>query len=890
MNVRIVLVGLLAAVLGCFGLVRPSAAETSQAPPKTPQAWTFDEAMQQFRLHPDDAYLQYVVLQLARNENKLGEVEPLFERRRWRQRRQPDRRVDLFGLFTGAPAVQESLQLDAMRETPDESTASTEKKTVAVADLEKPTIKSHPWGEMLAAQSLGGRTPEVSPLAKCVPADQYLVLFKSLGKLLDAADSGDLWGEHLLTHTAKSGTSQATTDRVKRQLAVRTDPLTRPFYDMVVEEVAITGNDLYFREGSDITVIFRLKQPAVFRMRMDGFLAEAQQSRADATRTTGTIEGVDYVQIATPDRAIHVFSAYPKPDLHVRSNSKVGLARVLRAIAGTGEVERLGETTEYKYIRTLMVRGDKREDGFVYLSDPFIRRMVGPEVKLTEQRRVRAYNHLRMIGHAAMLYRTQYGKKPTSLEQLAESGCAPGVFGLGELACPSGGTYRLSEDGTAGVSSIYGHARSLVPGCEVPVKEVTAEEAAAYREFLTRYNQYWRQFFDPIAIRLQVTPEQYRAETIILPLIDNSIYTAMAAAMGGEPEPLDAMPLPKRNIFSMNLRLNKEMVLQQGIVRHMLRDLEREGLPMPTGEVSLEAFLTRGIGNQIGLHVYDAEPMFDLNLTAMLGDVVGTFRGGRFDDDFLSIGFLVASLNAPVYVAVPVNDAEVVDKFLDGLDRSLATLARQEDGGGWFDVSLDFYRLPLPEGTDPRIRCWSFAIGPVKWRMFFARIDQGLYVASKREILEDLMTAKPPKETGPTAHGMVRLRPEHWDKVLSTFHLGWAESARVASLDNLGPLSNVARALRAGSDEPVSIDRVLGEAEMLYGVRFFCPGGGEYVVSDDGREVQSTIYGTAAAPRQTNRPPADSPTARLMSQFGGATAALTFLEDGLHAVVTIERK
>ena len=44
----------------------------------------------------------------------------------------------------------------------------------------------------------------------------------------------------------------------------------------------------------------------------------------------------------------------------------------------------------------------------------------------------------------------------------------------------------------------------------------------------------------------------------MLPLIDNSVYTGLAAALGGKPEPLDALPVPKANIFSVNFRLNKE--------------------------------------------------------------------------------------------------------------------------------------------------------------------------------------------------------------------------------------------------------------------------------------------------------------------------------------------
>ena len=78
--------------------------------PKSPQAWTLDEARQQIHLNPDDAYLQYVALQLARQEGKAPEVASEIESLHGRSKWQPDeRRVDLFDLFTGSLAVQESL-------------------------------------------------------------------------------------------------------------------------------------------------------------------------------------------------------------------------------------------------------------------------------------------------------------------------------------------------------------------------------------------------------------------------------------------------------------------------------------------------------------------------------------------------------------------------------------------------------------------------------------------------------------------------------------------------------------------------------------------------------------------------------------------------------------
>jgi hypothetical protein len=82
-------------------------------------AWTVDEALAQLRLYPKDAYLQYVAMQLASREGRLDEVgsqlEMLMGNDVRQQRDERARRADLFNIFSGALAVQESLQMDTMR-------------------------------------------------------------------------------------------------------------------------------------------------------------------------------------------------------------------------------------------------------------------------------------------------------------------------------------------------------------------------------------------------------------------------------------------------------------------------------------------------------------------------------------------------------------------------------------------------------------------------------------------------------------------------------------------------------------------------------------------------------------------------------------------------------
>jgi hypothetical protein len=911
MSLRWILLGVLMAVVSAtasaMGQDQPEPG-VKKVPALSPQAWTLADARAQLALHPTDVYLQYVALRLASGGDQWNAVTSQIETATGRVGRGPERRVDLFDLFTGASAVQESLQLDTMR-APRNATPQASQDgggQVEVNSLQGPQVRSHPWREMLARQKAQGKQPKVAGLAMVVPEDQFFITFHSLEKLLQLTEAGDLWGDHLFSHAAQTAQTQKTAQHLKEQLAIRTDPLSRPFYDMVVEEIAITGSDLYFREGTDVTLLFAAKQPEVLKVRMDGFLAEAQKAHPDAVRREGTVLGVDYVELATPDRTVHVFSAWPKPALHVRSNSKAALQRVLETIAGTRAdghpaVPPLGASDEFQYIRTLMPVGAKEEDGLVYLSDAFIRRIVGPQVKLTEYRRMLCYNHLRMIGSAAMLYRTQFGRRPGSLADLADSGCAPALFGERNLRCPCDGTYSLAADGTAGVCSHHGHARQLVPCCEIPLTAVTQAEARDYKAFLTAYNSYWRTFFDPIAIRLQVGPRQYRAETIILPLIDNSIYTALAETLGGEPEGLEPLPVPKRNIFTTAARVDKRKVLYwKGLDPKNLLPYEMRRFGESVTESDVRHFLNRGLGNQISLNVYDAEPTFDFDPSQVLGDALRpTGSGpGNMANEMWFISFLIASLNSPVYLAAPVEEPQIVDAFLDKLSAALAAMARTPQQNFWFALEHDFYRAPVEK--DCKIQCYSLRFGPIKWRLFFARIGRGFYVASKEFILDDLIVMEKqqakavaegkPADAGPRAHAMLRVRPKNWKAVLSDYELGWSESGRHACLNNLGPLSSTARAATASAKGSATMESVLREAETLQAVHFFCPAGGHYQLAADGKQVTCSAHGSPTAPTQPLAPPPGSVTRRLLQDFAGLTANLTFLEEGLHAVLIIDRK
>ncbi len=1131
MNTRLHSVLLLALWIASSSL--PSA--LAQEAVRREAAWTTDEALKELALRPRDPYIQFVALQLCTAAGDTREAVQLIQnatsRREFAGNR--NRSVDLYSIFSGSLAIQESLQLDALTQRPEVVAGE---QTIPLGNLQGPQVKSHPWRELL-----DGKQPQVSRLAECIPADHLMIRFQSVSKLLQMQDLGDDWSTYVISQVQQRAYSAGMIARVQQQLAINTNSLLRPAYDAAIAEIGLTSSDLFFREGTDITLVMRLNESQFIRAQLEGLLTSAAEEHADATTVEEEYQGVPFKHVTTPDRAVHVFSAYPTPDLHVRTNSRVALERMLSTILEKpyqgARIQRMSDSDEFRYIRTLMPLGAEEEDGFVYMSDPFIRNLIGPEKKLTQRGRLVCRSHLQVISYASLLYRTQNGQPPTSLAQLHASGCLGTAEQPLELMCPNGGHYQLEKDGLTGSCQHHGTLNALVPCCEIPVAKVSAAEELEYQQFVQAYSQYWRTFFDPIAMRLQHSAKKSRVETIVLPLINNSIYSSLASTLGGSAEDLDSLPIPARNIFSIGARIDKQRLLESagiqppaaqgqinepiteptplqsdeatrslmqialaiqnfhstykhfpplplpavgGNSRGSVANLKPSGLSwrvhilpfmdenelyskfkldeawdsphnrelikripaiyasaspqlaqvgktryvlpchkdtvysnksrgirigeitdgtsntilaiitddeqavvwtkpddleidmdqpkrgwsqgveqmipiamvdgsvqqLPTvatdeqvkelltrhgGEVrsvqliptnvrgNLESnrrdyrrfmpwidelntpeFLHYGIGNQLGIHVCDADPLVDFNVPRFLGMLGGSFNGrsSMIFSEQGAFALLAMSLNAPVYLSAPIQDVEIVDGFLDRLDKYLAVMARAQSQslGGFFRIEQDFYEVVT--GLEQPVRAYAFHFGPLTWRFYWARIGDGLYVASKPFILGELRAATE-KAASPTAvsaptesagsHGLIRVRPGNWNLVKTHYQIGWAESERRACLSNLTPISDLARASTSTSDQAAALAEVESLGQAAFHANYRCPCGGHYELHGATGTVSCTVHGSLAAPQQPVGREA-SQLKQLTDSLSDVRLQLTFLEDGLHAVVTIERK
>ncbi len=910
------------------------------------EAWKLESALQALERQPDNLYLQYVALQLAR-PSRVTEVLRRLPRR-------PGPEADLFSLFSSRQAVAEALQQAFLFSEGPAAPSAPERagagfvsapyvpgmpypanlnwaalagllmrvgdsgSPVALAELRGPNLAGPSWDKLLA-----GKKVEVSPLARCVPDEFYLAEFRSAASLLEALAQGRRWSSYFATQARLDAAGIDIARRVQEQLALDVSPALRGVLDATTTGIALTGSDPFLAEGSDVTVLLQLRRPEDFRRAYaDRTLDAATRAHGEVQRSEGKLLGVDYIELRTPDRALSIYAASPRPDLYVRSNSKVALRRVLEAVLGK-TARRLGDSAELRYLRTLMpAKAD--EDGILYVSEAFLRHLISPQLRLTERRRLIGATHLRMIAFAAQLYRTQFGKAPASLEELASSGCAPGEFNKGVLTCPFGGTYSLNADRTAGLSSVLNRADFLTPCCELALSEVSTEEARDYAQFVRAYDRSWRSYFGPLTLRLRSTGRQFQAEIALPPLRDNPLYAGLTRLLGGQAEALEALPVPPRSLFSVNLRLNPEgdwlfkvlgrlladpqdrerwPVLLQAEAPSLAKRLQDAGLPPE----KVRRFLDQGLGKQLGVHLYDTALTFDVNYAAALGQVlsIATAPGGAElqASQLLEAGvpaLIGSSLLAPVYLAIPVQDARIVDEFLELLDPLLARRVpawRDTLLPGTGELQGEFYHLTARRNVP--VRALGVRVGPLRWRWYWARIGDGLYLANQPAVLDDLQETHQRREgaaPGPEGHALVRLRPGHWQQALGQYQLGWAENDRSACQRNLSFLSAVARAFSSTPPvnrlAPTQEERqrlVLDYAGKMYGADFACPAGGQYHLAEDGHSCRCSIHGSQDHPQQAEEPARASPSQALRN-LQDASATLTLTAEGPRLVLTLESK
>lgn len=752
----------------------------------------------------------------------------------------------LYDVFTGALALEESLQLEALFADPPGDPRDRD-----VGVLSGPRIESHPFERMLE-----GRAHSVETSAAAVPADFLCARFRSIDALARAVEKFESWGSTLLATVAPSGRSPRLRERLETEIRFRLDDEWRRLLDPELESVSIVSSDPFVREGNDVTLVLEMKggaEPAAAAS------AVARLARTMASPATGLAASVTEVRgtpvhgLVSADRRVssHVASL---GSFLVISNSLAATVAVLRTIAG--DRPSLASLPEYRYMRSVLPRAAD-EDGFLYLSDAFVRRVVGPELKIVEARRVSCLARRSGLASAALLFRMENGRPPAGLPELAAS------LGLADaaLACPDGGSLALDASATLGVCAVHGTGARSTPCLEIPCGRVSEAEAARYDRFVREYNNYWRRYFDPVAVRIRLD-DGARLETVILPLIELSMYRDLKAAVGvAGAKPFGPARAPGE-VYRLSGRFEPERLLAMApffprVDLGGVADAARSAL---TGSFAVSRF--------------DAEPLVEFEAADYLSRLLRS--GAGFD---FALVPLLSAVTAPTAVSIGTKDAASSSRFVESVRRALASA----NGSGRALSALPVVRHYVLDRPGGDVDSVSIEALSFRLRFFFAEGDGRIVIANRLDALESLLGAAAADGAAPSdgaegEGGLVHdlelsIRADEAVRSRPFLEIGQAESAREACLANLEPVTAL---LEFGG---VAAEAVEAETLRRFGDAFACPEGGLYAFDPASRAARCSRHGTLERPSQEMRPAGSA--ARLFSTLRDVRVRLHFTEEGL---------
>lgn len=699
------------------------------------------------------------------------------DRRSWRRR---DNSTSVFGLLGGQAALQETLQLNPLARGNAPTPA-----TIDIAQVKGVDVASHPYDEMLGGQP-GGHLA----LADFVPADRFFVYAAKPAALRPFLNDG----AGFIARAGELATGRAFDyGLVRRYLAkfnMTPEVLDEILKLGIVTEAAFFTSDLFFIDGTEITLVCRIANLKLF----------TQLLRLPELSGTAPVK--------VPGAGFHAATV---DDLLILGTSKAEVAKVQALPRGEGES--LGNSAEFRYMLTQLPVQDTTRL-YAYFSDSFIRRLVGPEVKIGQLRRLREKSIMIEFLAAAQLWRLDGQEGEPTLDDLKSKGYLPADADFDTI------TFTNGEPRSESYGTLADPASLLA----IPIATVTSAETNAYETYRANYTRYWRQYFDPIAIRLDDMPDnELELTTFILPLLDHSLYNTLKESLSDTPEKPMRQPVvtpPPPVLFSLNFNdafWNETL----GSLLRGRRAVNASGI----------MDFINSVGPGLHLAVHDSNPVLAFGSGEMLS-LGASVNDVRFE---LFAQAAVSLLTRPCTVALELqNPAATLALLQSGaVARLLAT-----DGDG--DIQNDWYQLT---GEDAWILKKDF---------------MGIVLRFKVELSGDFLLIHNipwnpgmrldtiPRGRSPAAE--VTLRPGAAKEQLKAMFTAAQERRRNNALHGIGYLLPFTAA-------GASLGDAMAQHKKLFGFIPRHPEGGGWTIENG--QITSTLFGNAVH----NRQPAFAPGA-----------------------------
>jgi hypothetical protein len=621
------------------------------------------------------------------------------------------------------------------------------------------------------------------------------------------------------------------------QLGLSLDGLAELIGPQLIDTVAITGGDPYFRTGTDVAVMFTSDKMLALRTLLQVQTQLKSEQDPAAQRISGKLRGgTPYSGMKTDDNRIRSYMAVIGKAAII-SNSISQLERIEEV--SQGKVASLGSLDEYRYFRHRYPIGGKEESGLLIVTDATIRRWCSPKWRIATSRRTRAA--------AALLdLQSQY------LGQLASGNMPAGRQIVASYEKAGTSTFVSSSSGLR--SDSYGDMRFQTPIDEMQLPRVTPEEQRLYERWRNGYQRNWSNYFDPIAIQFATTEATVGLDMTVMPLIDFSQYREMVEISSGASLDDSAGDPHPESLLSWTLAVNVES------------QIVRQGVGMVSSFVSVSPL--SWLGDDISIYI-DQDPIWAK---------IATVESKSDIEDFL----LKNIDGLPVAAQFDVKSGMRLTLFLTAVrgfieqvaPKMLVWAPREHNDHG-------YVRIGLAAGTGEPRSTDEFD----KLAIYYAASGDSLTVSLSEQVVHRAIDRSLARAEGKKLPaGPKRLGDNlafHVDggtlpMISKLFASDYQEAMQQVAYSNIPILNEWRR--QFPDRNPVDFH------QKFWHQRLMCPGGGKYVWNEEYQTMESTVYGHPNAPKIG---PGLPPT---LSQFSRGDFGLTFENEGLRARVELQRK
>lgn len=212
----------------------------------------------------------FVAFATARCE-RLGDLTRYDAGMRPTQERKTDL-AEAMSLYTGMTSVNEALQTDRglmLRS----GLGHAKDQTVPLATVEGVPLPPHPWDEMLTKAQ---KVPKIEAMAQHIPQEMLYLHMSDLRTAIRMANDADDWLESLIHAVEARPAASHLIARYERELMLERMGLAETLGPLAVDGLAITLGDPFIREGTDVSLVFEVKERALLMTALSAYEAKAR--------------------------------------------------------------------------------------------------------------------------------------------------------------------------------------------------------------------------------------------------------------------------------------------------------------------------------------------------------------------------------------------------------------------------------------------------------------------------------------------------------------------------------------------------------------------------------------------------------------------------------------